>query len=262
MNSQANGAAVLVAAALALAGGSTIAQDNSANISWATGLEYATGTYGGTEDIEELYLPINVRADFDRVSVSITVPYLSVQAPAGSTLPDIGGELIDDPGTVTTESGLGDVIASATVYDVFYSDNYDVALDLTGKIKFGTADLDKGLGTGEHDYTMRADLYKFFDGFTLMGSAGYKWRGDPAGVDLDDVMLGSIGGLFSVSEKSRIGVFYDYRESAIPGNDAVSEVSVLVSRHMSENWQIQFYGFTGFSDSSVDWGTGFILAGT
>ena len=262
MNSQAHGAAVLVAAALAIAAGNAIAQDDGAVISWATGLEYATGKYGGTEDIEELYLPINVRADFNRVAVSITVPYLSVRAPAGTVLPDTGGEPVDGAGTINTESGLGDVIASATVYDVLYSDNYDVALDLTGKIKFGTADFDKGLGTGEHDYTVRADVYKFFDGFTLMGSAGYKWRGEPDGVSLDDVMLGSIGGLFSVSPKSRIGVFYDYRESAISGNDAVSELSVLVSRRMSENWQIQFYGFTGFSDSSVDWGTGFILAST
>ena len=30
-------------------------------------------------------------------------------------------------------------------------------IDLTGKVKFGTADENKGLGTGENDYAVQAD---------------------------------------------------------------------------------------------------------
>jgi len=54
------------------------------------------------------------------------------------------------------------------VFDVLSSSSGDLAMDLTGKIKFGTADEDKGLGTGEQDYSLQADVFRFFDGATLM----------------------------------------------------------------------------------------------
>ena len=73
-----------------------------------------------------------------------------------------------------------------TAYDVLNSERRGMALDLMGRVKFGTADADKGLGTGEQDFTVRADLYKYLEQFTLLGSVGYKFRGDPAGVDLEN----------------------------------------------------------------------------
>ncbi|MFO7650989.1 MAG: hypothetical protein R6X13_06605, partial [bacterium] len=67
----------------------------------------------------------------------------------------------------------------------------NLALDLTGKVKFGTADFDQGLGTGEQDYSLQAGLFRFFDRFTAIGTAGYTVRGDPDDVDLDDQFFAS-----------------------------------------------------------------------
>ena len=151
----------------------------------STGVEYTSGSYGGTEDIEDLYVPVTLSMSGNRISASVTVPYLSVRAPLGTTLGPYG-EPLPGSGEITTESGLGDVTASLTLFDAFYSPDLAFAIDLTGAVKFGTADVDKGLGTGEQDFTIRADLYKFFEQFTLLTSLGYKLRGDPAGIDLDD----------------------------------------------------------------------------
>ena len=259
MNSRAKRVVSLFVAALMVANVNAIAEEGNTIISWSTGIEYSSGTYGGTADIEDFYVPIIARIGYKRVSFELTVPYLSIRAPDGTTVTEPGNEPVSGSGPITTESGLGDVIAGVTLYDVFYSDEHGVALDLTGKIKFGTADESKGLGTGEQDYTLRADLFKFFEQFSLMGSAGYRLRGDPPGLDLKDVFLGSVGGVYSMTEKSRFGLIYDYRESALVGGDAVSELSAFLSRRLTDSWQIQFYAFTGFSDSSADWGAGILV---
>ena len=259
MNRLVLGAAGLFGVALATLGATALAEEGDSVISWATGVEYSSGTYGGTEDIEDLYVPLSARLSTDRLAFEVTVPYLSVTAPSGTTLTEPGDEPISGSGPTATESGLGDVIAGVTLYDVYYSDRLGVALDLTGKIKFGTADETRGLGTGEQDLTLRADLYKFFQQLTLMGSAGYKYRGDPADLDLENVFLGTIGGAFSASDDARVGVMYDYREPALADADAVSVLSVFLSRSWGDAWHMQFYAFTGFSDSSADWGAGILF---
>ena len=236
-----------------------LAEEGVSAVSWSTGIEYSSGTYGGTDDIEDLYVPLMARVSGDRLAFELTVPYLSVTAPAGTTVTEPGNEPVTGSGPTVTESGLGDIIAGVTLYDVLYSDKLGLALDLTGKVKFGTADEAKGLGTGEQDFTLRADLYKFYDELTLLASLGYKFRGDPADLDLENVVLGSIGGSLSVSEDARIGMIYDYRESALVDGEAVSEVSAFVSRKLNERWYLQLYVFSGFSDSSADWGAGFSI---
>lgn len=260
MNTRTCCAVILPGILFAVLSTTASAQTSEKTVRLSTGLEYSSGEYGGTETIEDLYVPVIGGVNYGRISFEITVPYLRVTAPAGTTITEPGGEPVAGSGETTTESGLGDIIVGATLYDVFYSSDHDIALDLTGKIKFGTADEEKGLGTGEQDYTLRADLYKFFEQFTLMGSAGYKFRGDPADQDLENVFLGSIGGVFALNDKSRFGVIYDYRESALLDGDAVSEVSAFLSRNLNDSWWLQFYAFTGFSDSSPDWGGGVLVS--
>lgn len=244
---------------LLLIGSSAIADDSAVTTSWSTGLEYSSGTYGGDTDIEDLYLPVGFSLNLPRMSIDLTVPFLSTRAPAGTTVIDPGGEPVTGSGQSVTESGLGDVIAGITVYDVLYSDKLGLAMDLTGKIKFGTADETRGLGTGEQDFTVRSDFYKFFEQFTLMGSLGYKFRGDLETVNLENVLIASVGGIFYANDTSRVGLILDYRESAIADGDAASELSAFVSQKFGDAWSLQLYVFTGFSNSSPDWGGGVLL---
>ena len=232
-----------------------VADDYDSTFSISTGVNITRGTYGGTEDIEDIYVPLTASLDYGRVAFRLTVPYLSVSAPEG-TIYDPGGTPLPGSGAMTTESGLGDVIGSATFYDVVSSERLGLAMDLTGKIKFGTADEDKGLGTGESDYSVQADFYKFFDKLTVMSSVGYKFRGDPVGVDLEDVLMASVGSTYKFTPDVNGGLFYDYRESAITGGDSIQELTAFVSRRVTEDWRLQVYALTGFSDSSPDWGAG------
>ena len=249
-------APVLVLVGLVLASTNAAGQTENALVSFSTGIEYSGGTYGGTYDLEELYVPLTMRADFSRFGVRLTVPYLRVDFPVEV---DPDGQPVPESASTVTQSGLGDIIGSATVYDVFVSGDADFVVDLTGKIKFATADEQKGLGTGENDYTVQVETYRFFDRFTLQGLAGYRLRGEPPGIDLNDVFLASVGGAFRASPKTQLGLYYDYRQAALSGFDDIQEVSGYASFRLNENWRMQFYAFAGFGNNSPDLGGGILV---
>jgi hypothetical protein len=238
-----------------LSGGWAVAE-STVTLRIASGFEYTTGDYGGAVDIDETYVPVTFSLNKGRFNARVTVPYLSVHGPAAA----LYGGLIDEQGPadreVVSESGLGDVVASLTVFDVLTSSNLDLAVDLTGKAKFGTADSDKGLGTGENDYTLLVDVYKFTNRGALVGTLGYKFRGEPAGIDLDDTFVGSVGGLVELGDKARFGLFYDYREASLVNGDGLREVSIFGSHDLGSAWRLQYYAFTGFTDSGPDRGGG------
>jgi hypothetical protein len=238
------------------AGVAAAEQGDDPRLSISAGAEYTTGTYGGDTDIEDFYVPVRATVDFRRLSFRLTVPYLSVRAPEGTVITGPGGEPIPGTGDIVTNSGIGDVIASVTVLDVIRNRRLGFAMDLTGKVKFGTADADKGLGTGENDFTVKADFLKFTDSITWIGSIGYKFRGQPPGATLDDALLASAGGIYRFNRDTRAGMFFDYRESSI-GADATQELSLFVSNRISTDWKFQAHVFKGFTDSGADWGGGF-----
>lgn len=223
------------------------------------GGEYTTGKYGGHESIDEVYIPVNFIYDAPRVEARVTLPYLSVRAPEGTVTEGPDGQPVVGEGPVKTEGGLGDVIAALTVYDVLSLAGGDFVVDLTAKIKFGTADEKKGLGTGENDYSLQADLFRFFDRFTIVGLAGYVVRGDPPGVDLQDGFFASAGTTYLVADRTRVGLFYDYRESSLQENDALQEFSITLSSRLATNWWASGYLLAGVGDNSPDWGGGISL---
>ncbi|MGB5102927.1 MAG: hypothetical protein WBO04_06340, partial [Steroidobacteraceae bacterium] len=244
----------LMVAAMLLASGGVRAEE--ARFSLSVGAEYTTGDYGGEESVDETYVPVTAALELERVSLRLTVPYLSVRAPELTTISGPDGQPIVGEGPRITESGLGDVLASVTVFDVLTAAGGDVAMDLTGKVKFGTADADKGLGTGEQDYLLQADLYRFFERSTLMATAGYAVRGEPDGLELDDTLFASVGLSHAVADGARIGAFFDYREASVTGTDAIQELSVFASTRLGQRGSWRFYALGGFGDSSPDWGGG------
>jgi hypothetical protein len=59
-----------------------------------------------------------------------------------------------------------------------------------------------------------------------------------------------------VSSRTRLGLFYDYQEASVSGNDSMQELSATLSSRPRENWWMSGYLSAGFSDSSPDWGVG------
>ena len=121
---------------------------------WQYGLSfsYLTGDYGADEDTEILYTAATVKRYFEKGDITLTIPYLDIDD--GVTFIDGGAEAVAGAGG---GSGLGDIILKGRYYAV-EQDGPLPFIDLVGSIKFPTADEDKGLGTGEADFTMMAEF--------------------------------------------------------------------------------------------------------
>ena len=232
----------------------TLEDDLEIRTKISTGFDYSKGDYGDTIDTEVWYFPISARADIgDNWSLGLTVPYLIISGP-GTVVGGEGLTVVNATRTVkTTEEGLGDISASLT-YTFEFEEN-DTYLDLGGKIKFPTADEDKGLGTGETDYTVNLDLTKMFDQAYVFAGVGRKFYGTNEDLDLDDVWMYNIGAGYQFTSDIGAGVSYDYREAAGSGDDS-SDATIYLTYKLTDDVSLQTYGVVGFSDGSPDGGIG------
>jgi hypothetical protein len=221
--------------------------------SLTTGLDYSTGKYGGTETTEIFYIPFTGKYEADEYTLKLTVPYLRVTGP-GNVLIDLG-PIGPASTTSTTQSGLGDIVVAGT-YNMYEGRGNGTLVDVTAKIKFATADEAKGLGTGENDYALQADLYKTLGKNTVFGTLGYRVMGDPPGVTLNNVFYASLGVGHQYSQETSAGLILNLQEKAFPTGFPQQELTAYVSHKLGKTWKAQAYAVKGFSNGSPDWGAG------
>lgn len=174
---------------------------------------------------------------------------------SGSGGSDSGGSFGSDAATKRTTSGLGDIVASAS-YSVLREGTSTVGLDVGARIKFGTADEAERLGTGENDFSLQADLYKPLGATSLFATFGYRWYGDPPGIELRDVPFLALGASYRLDGDTAIGFAYDYRPRIIEGGSPISEATLFWSKRVAPEWKWQVYALVGLSDGSPDAGVG------
>ncbi|HWH49562.1 MAG TPA: transporter [Burkholderiales bacterium] len=226
----------------------------------STGIEYSSGKYGETEKTEMYNLPVTAKYETGLWTFRLSLPIVRVTGPANVVV--VGDDVVTIPGASTarrTETGLGDLTGSA-FYNLLDERTSQFGLDVGAKVKLGTADEDKGLGTGENDHSVQADVYKpVGDATTAFGSLGYRFYGDPPGVDLRSVFYGSLGGSYRISPDSSFGLAYDFRPRITDGGSQVSEATAFLSQRVSREMKLQYYGVKGFADGSPDFALGVML---
>ncbi len=226
----------------------------------ATGFDYTSGKYGTPDKTQILYVPLIAKYDVDAWALKLTVPYIRITGPGNVV--GAGADRITLPGPAgprRTESGLGDVVASA-FYSVLSERRASFGLDLGAKVKFGTADETKSLGTGQTDYSLQADVYKPVGQLNLFASLGHRWYGDPPGIDLRNVFYWAVGGGYRLSADTSAGLAYDHRPAIIAGGGEISELTAFLTRRLAQQWKLQPYVVLGFGRASPDWGAGAQIA--
>lgn len=225
---------------------------------FSTGFDYSSGDYGSSSDTNLLYIPLTSKMIMDKFEIKLTVPYLIMSSNSDSI--NIEGEpfILSDAEKDADESGMGDIVAS---FNYFFLDEEEWRpyIDLIGKIKFGTADEKKGLGTGENDFSVEVDLTKPLDSSVLFGTIGYKIYGDPDEIDLDNVFYFSLGISQKINPAFIIGCFYDFRQKTSSYGNTLSEITVYSDYKLSDKYKILSYALIGFSDGSADYGIGISL---
>lgn len=230
----------------------------AAETSVSLGAEYTSGDYGTSTETKMWYFPVTLRYETDRYMLALTVPYVVVEG-TGNVVVGGGGHGFPRTTTFTTsrtESGLGDIELMGS-YAV--AQDADWRLGVGGLIKFGTADEQDNLSTGEDDVAAQLEAEKTWGSNTLFGTAGYKILGDPPGIDYDDVFYGSVGLSHQLDAGRSVGAELYAQEAPLPGVDGKSELTLFLSGHPAPRTRLTGYLIAGFADGSPDWGVGVVL---
>lgn len=246
------------------------ATSDSGQFSLSAGADYSSGKYGTTTTTDIWSVPVTAAYQTDRWTFKITVPYINISG-ADNVIPGVGKVKngnpkgrghgkggVPLPGTTTTSgsaSGLGDVTASLG-YELFSSADRSFGLDLTGKVKFGTADENKGLGTGKNDYGLSLDAYKVVGDWTTFGGVGWMKYTSSQYIQLKNAFNANVGAEYKLTSSDGVGAYYYYRERIATGGAPQSELTGYWNHKFSDNLRLQAYVMGGFADGSPDYGVG------
>lgn len=272
-----NGACGL-AASLML--GSALAADGAAapvkeiRVELGAGVDYSVGDYGEVDETTFVEVPLTGRIVWDRLSVRVRVPFVSVEGPGG-VIPgefndeDNRGRDDDDDDDDNGEGGgtgggggapvvaapadaqgLGDVsIGAAYTLDLTSS----VYLDLIGRVTLPTGDEEKDLGRGETDTTLGAEIGGDGDGGGVYAYGGWKLRG---GDTREDGAEAAIGGYVRLGNGRSIGSELSWAESSRATGDDNMSASIFASQRLADGLRLSGYVETGLSDNAPSFGAG------
>ena len=247
---------------------STVAGAEESTVSVGTGFNYSSGTYGTSQTTRISTVPFDLGYETGAWTFKLDVPFINISGPA-NVIPGIGRVKNDNPklrssgnaGVFTSgsASGFGDVVTSAS-YNLYNDAAAQFGIDLGGKIKFGTADKNKGLGTGENDYGAEIDVYKKVNSVTIFGGLGYTKLGSSQYIQLKNVFNASIGASLALNEVSSAGISFDYRQRSSDSGFSRREATAFYTLRAAKAWKTQLYLLKGFSDGSPDFGAGLTAA--
>ena len=227
----------------------------------SAGFEYQEGDFGAGQRIETSSIPFSAYANKGRLQFGATLPYLRVDAPGnvigGGGL--LGLPIIVDPTQPATRErreGFGDLRLNAS-YTIPAG---RAAIALWNQVKVPTASADKGLGTGELDYSFGAEVAAPIGRVTPFAGIGYTLTGDPEDYDLRNSLSARAGANVRLTESIAGRLSYADAQSPSAAIGAEQLVSTTLQMSISRSLSLGLYGSAGLSDTAPDFGTGIQLA--
>jgi outer membrane putative beta-barrel porin/alpha-amylase len=225
-------------------------------------VDYSVGDYGTGTDTHLLYIPFTLGVSpIDRLTLSGTIPYIWQDT---QTVTLTGGgvavrkkkerQLATAPSSVThTESGLGDILFKGQ-YVLLEEQDLVPEVSPYLKIKFPTADSDKGLGTGEFDETLGVDFTKtFFERLVGYVTLAYTFIGSPPGEDLHNSFFWSVGAAYRVIQPLSVFTFLEGATAIAPGEADPLEIVFGAEYKLTKALKLTGSVGKGLSNGSPDW---------
>lgn len=230
---------------------------NPLGLTFSTGIDYSTGDYGLAEDTDILVVPFSLRATTGNLAFTASIPYISIDGPGGVVIGPGGEPLPGVPTTSGKRSGIGD-LSLGTTYTIPAAAMGGLELALGGRVKLPTSPQSEQLSTGETDFSVSADASYAFGNVIPFVNVGYRWLGDPTGVDLRNGPTASIGSSFQFG-RSVLIASYDYARASSRLAEDSHEVFAGLSTPVSSALTLTGYGIAGLSQGSPDVGVGLLI---
>lgn len=230
----------------------------------STSINYESGDYGTGTRFSSLYVPVTIKRIFGDAFASLTVPFVS-QSTDGSVR-NVGGRPVKtgkgggSAGSVTTRSGLGDIVLRGG-YDLLHDDPHPLDLTVVAKVKAPTADRNKGLGTGEFDAGAGLEAAKLVaPGWTVLADLYFTAIGDPPGTNLNNQVAMDVGFSRLLQESLTGTVLFEASNALVSGTPSPRDVRGILDMRISDEASVNASAMLGLSKGSADYGFG--LGGT
>ena len=227
------------------------------NFTVKTGFDYTSGKYGTNTRTEITAIPFIGTYETGNWAFKASIPYVRITG-SDNVIAGVGA-VRQTTTAVRIDSGLGDLTTAAT-YSFMIDPKSQFGIDVTGKVKWGTADSDRGLGTGENDFWILVDPYAKFGNVTYFGGIGYGMLGSSNTLKLKDVVSANAGLSYKLDQQASVGAMLDYRSRSTDTGFAQREVTGFYTRKLGGGYKLQVYATKGFADGSPDWGGGLNVA--
>jgi len=234
----------------------------------STSVNYSVGDYGTNKDTTIVYVPFTFGVrPVDKLWISLTLPWIYqssenvVVTAGGVAVRKKGGSgKFARPERSTSESGVGDLLLKVS-YTILEERDFVPEIAPYVKIKFPTADSDRGLGTGEFDETIGVDLSKrLIGGLFGFVTLSYTFVGDPPGTDFRNSFGWSVGPAYSIGPLS-VFASLDGSTAISPGQADPLELRVGAEYRLTRALKFTGAVTRGLSNGSADWGgsAGFLV---
>ena len=250
---------LISSAALADAGTEDLKADpdyEETNWEVSASVAYDTGDFGTDTTTDTVYVPVTLRRFFDIGDIAVTVPYIYQQS--SSRVTAVGGTPVRTSSAAADSErsahGIGDILLSGRAY-LANEEDFFINLYPVSEIKFPSADDDEGLGTGEFDYTIGAELSRSAWHFiTIFADIYYTFIGAPDDLDLDDELMFSAGVGFDILESAYVSVAYVEATALVDDEDNPRSVITGFSYDINNTIGVFSDFSAGLSDGSPDFG--------
>jgi hypothetical protein len=241
-------------------------EDPTIRWQFTTGIDFATGEYGGSRSTDVITVPFSAKTYFSGDwSVRASIPFLTIHGPANVVI--FGEDGIGGPGELggggsgertQTSTGFGDasVIVTKSFNRIGGGPMY---IDAKARVRLPTGDEDEGLGVGAWDFGLDAEVGAVWNRRGVYASLGRRFRGDSDFFQRRDGWAMSVGGWMAAGERTDVGAFYDWNEHSLAGFDDRQDIGGYVSYRLTREFKLQGSVVTGLTDSSSDLQVGLLL---
>lgn len=190
------------------------------------------------DDKENNFLLVPIYGITERIEFSIEIPYM-----------------FHDPEDGENENGIGDINIVAK-FLLIEEGEKNPAFTIKGVVKTDSGDEDKGLGSGDWDYSLVLAASKTIGDFQLHGMLGYTFVGDNDDDNIRDIYLYGIAVDYGLTENLHLvaevaGNRHPDRTSDDDPASGLVGATYKVSEHLTLDAGVRF----GFNDAMPDWNT-------
>ena len=191
------------------------------------------------DDLEQGFLLVLIYGLTDNLELSVEVPYLFHNPKAGGS-----------------KDGIGDINVAAK-YLLVQEGDKNPAFTVKGAVKMDNGDFDKGLGSGDKDYSLFAVASKTIGQVTVHGHLGYTWVGDKKDKNIGDITLYGIALDYTLMESFHIlaEINGNRHPDRITEEDDPRNALAGITYKVSDRFTLDAAYRWGLSDSVPDWST-------